>query len=66
MFYYSNSYQPCVKDASHEEWCNAPNKAHLNPTKPMTVAYYKGTIVFVYKGYFDCNTDYHMDWSYTT
>ena len=25
----------------------------------MIVGYYKGTIVFAYKGYFNCNIDYH-------
>ena len=59
MFYYSNSSRPCVKDASHEDWCNVPNKAHLNPTEQMTVAYYRGTIIFAYKGYFNRNIDYH-------
>ena len=52
MFYYSSSYRPCVKDASHEDWCNVPNKALFNPTEQMIVAYHKGTVVFAYKGYF--------------
>ena len=59
MFYYSSSYRPCVKDASHEDWCNVPNKAHFSPTEQMIVAYHKGTIVFAYKGYFNRNIDYH-------
>ena len=59
MFYYSNSYRPCVKDASHEDWCNVPNKALFNPTEQMVVAYHKGTIVFAYKGFFNRNIDYH-------
>jgi len=59
MFYYSDYTQPCVKDASHQEWCNVPNKARFNPTKQMIVAYHKGTIVYAYKGYFNRNIDYH-------
>ena len=59
MFYYSDYYQPCVKDASYEGWCNVPNKASFNPTEQMIVAYHKGTIVFAYKGYFNRNIDYH-------
>ena len=59
MFYFSNSYRPCVKDASHEDWCNIPHKANFNPTEQMIVGYYKGTIVFAYKGYFNRNIDYH-------
>jgi len=59
MFYYSDYYQPCVKDASHEEWCNVPNKASFNPTEQMVAVYYKGTLVFAYKGYFNRNIDYH-------
>ena len=59
MFYYSNSYRPCVKDASHEDWCNVPHKANFNPTEQMIVAYHKGTIVFAYKGHFNRNIDYH-------
>ena len=59
MFYFSNSYQPCVKDASHEEWCNVPNKARFNPTEQMIVAYHKGTIVYAYKGFFNRNIDHH-------
>ena len=59
MFYYSDYYQPCVKDASYEEWCNVPNKASFNPTEQMIVAYHKGTIVFAYKSYFNRNIDYH-------
>ena len=61
MFYYSKYTQPCVKDASHQEWCNVPNKAHFNPTEQMIVAYHKGTIVYAYKGYFNRNIDY--DWT---
>ena len=59
MFYYSDYYQPCVKDASHQEWCNVPNKASFNPTEQMVAAYHKGTMVFAYKGYFNRNIDYH-------
>ena len=59
MFYYSDYNQPCVKDASHQEWCNVPNKTRFNPTEQMMVAYHKGTIVFAYKGYFNRNIDYH-------
>ena len=59
MFYYSNSYRPCVKDASHEDWCNIPNKALFNPTEQMVVAYHKGTVVYAYKGFFNRNIDYH-------
>ena len=59
MFYYSNSYRPCVKDASHEDWCNVPNKALFNPTEQMVVAYHKGTVVYAYKGFFNRNIDYH-------
>ena len=57
MFYFSDHYRPCVKDASHEDWCNFPNKAHLNPTEQMIVAYHKGIVVYAYKGYFNCNID---------
>ena len=59
MFYFSDHYRPCVKNASHEEWCNVPNKAHLNPTEQMIVAYHKGTIVYAYKGFFNRNIDHH-------
>ena len=59
MFYYSDYYQPCVKDASYEEWCNVPNKASFNPTEQMIAAYHKGTMVFTYEGYFNRNIDYH-------
>jgi len=59
MFYFSKGYWPCVKDVSQEDWCNVPNKANFNPTEQMKVGYYKGTIVFAYKGYFNCNIDYH-------
>jgi len=59
MFYFSKGYRPCVKDASQEDWCNVPNKASFNPTEQMTVGYYKGTIVFAYKGFFNRNIDYH-------
>ena len=59
MFYYSDYNQPCVKDASHQEWCNIPNKARFNPTEQMTVAYHKGTIVYAYKGYFNRNIDHN-------
>ena len=55
MFYYSDYTQPCVKDASHQEWCNVPNKVCFNPTEQMIVAYHKGTIVCAYKGYINCN-----------
>ena len=57
MFYFSDHYQPCVKDASHEEWCNVPNKARFNPTEQMIVAYHKGTTIYAYKGLFNCNID---------
>ena len=46
-------YQPCVKDASYEEWCNIPN---TTPTEQMIAVYHKGTMVFAYKGYFNCTT----------
>jgi len=59
MFYHSDYNQPCVKDASHQEWCNVPSKARFNPTEQMIVAYHKGTIVYAYKGYFNRNIDYH-------
>ena len=59
MFYFSDYYRSCVKDASHEEWCNIPNKTRFNPTEQMIVAYHKGTIVYAYKGYFNRNIDYH-------
>ena len=59
MFYFSKSYRPCIKDASHEDWCNVPNKAHFNPTEQMIVAYHKGTIVYAYKGYFNRDIDHH-------
>ena len=59
MFYFSDYYQSCVNNASHEGWCNVPNKAHFNPTEQMIVAYHKGTIVYAYKGYFNCNIDRH-------
>ena len=61
MFYFSKSYRPCVKDASHEDWCNVPNKARFNSTEQMIVAYHNGIIVYAYKGYFNRNIDYH--WS---
>ena len=59
MFYFSDHYKPCVKDASHEDWCNVPNKVRYNPTEQMTVAYHKGTIVYAYKGYINLNIDHH-------
>ena len=58
MFYYSNNYRPCVKDASHEDWYNVPNKALFNPTEQMIVAYHKGTVVYANKAYFSHNIDY--------
>ena len=57
MFYFLDHYRPCVKDTSHEDWCNVPNKALFNPNEQMIVAYHKGTIVYAYKGYFSCNID---------
>jgi len=59
MFYFSKGYRPCVKDASQEDWCNVPNKASFNPTEQMTVGYYKGTMVYAYKGFFNRNIDHH-------
>ena len=59
MFYYSDYNQPCVKDASDEEWCNVPNKTRFDPIEQMIVAYHKGTIVFAYKGHFNRNIDHH-------
>ena len=59
MFYYSTSYQPCIKNASHEDWCNVPNKARFNPTEQMIVAYHKGTTVYAYKGDFNYNIDHY-------
>ena len=59
MFYFSDYHQPCIKNASHEEWCNVPNKARFNPTEQMIVAYHKGTIVYAYKGIFNYNMDHH-------
>ena len=59
MFYFSKDEQLCVKETSGseelEDWCNIPNKAHFNPTEQMIVAYHKDTIVYAYKGYFNCN-----------
>lgn len=46
MFYYSKYYQPCVKHAFYEEWCNVLNKACFKPTEQMIVVYHKGTIVY--------------------
>ena len=57
MFYFSDFYRSCVKDPSEEDWCNIPNKAYFNPTEQMIVAYHKGTIVYAYKGYFNCQID---------
>ena len=57
MFYFSDYYRSCVKNASHEDWCNIPNKAQFNPIEQMIVAYHKGTIVYAYKAYFNCNID---------
>ena len=57
MFYFSSYYKPCTKDASHEDWCNVPNKALFNPTEQMIVAYHKGKAVYAYKGYFNGNID---------
>jgi len=59
MFYFSKGYRPCIKDASQEDWCNVPNKANFNPTEQMIVGYYKDTIVFAYKGFFNHNIDHH-------
>ena len=62
MFYYSKSYQPCIKNASHhEDWCNIPNKARFSPTEQMIVAYHKGTLIFAYKGDFNYNIDKQWD-----
>ena len=57
MFYFSNCYQPCVKDASHQNRCDVPNKVRFNPTEQMIVAYHKGIVVYAYKGYFNGNID---------
>jgi len=59
MFYFSKTYQPCVKKVSQEDWCNVPNKASFNPTEHMIAAYHKNTIVYAYKGIFNCNMDKH-------
>ena len=59
MFYFSTYYQPCVKHAKYQEWCNVPNKARFNPTEQMTVAYHKGTVIYAYSGFFNRNIDYH-------
>ena len=59
MFYHSTYYQPCIKNASYEDWCNVPNKARFNPSEQMIVGYHKGTIVFAYKGDFNYNIDYY-------
>ena len=59
MFYYSDYYQPCDKNFSDPDWCNIPNKARFNPTEQMIVGYHKGTMVFAYKGMYNCNIDHH-------
>ena len=59
MKFYSDFYRACVQHAT--SWCNIPKKARFHPTEQMTVAYYKGTVVYAYKGVFNHNIDY--DWS---
>ena len=59
MFYYSTYHQPCIKNASYEDWCNVPNKTRFDPTEQMIVAYHKGTMVYAYKGDFNYNIDYY-------
>ena len=59
MYYFSDYYKSCTTHDSG--WCNIPNKKLFNPTKQMTVAYHKGTIVYAYKGIFNYNIDH--DWT---
>ena len=61
MYYYSKSYRSCVKNASHEDWCNVPNKARFNPSEQMIVAYHKGIVVYAYKGDFNYNIDHYWN-----
>ena len=59
MFYFSDYCRPCDKNASHQDWCNVPNKTRFNPTEQMIVAYHKGTVVYAYKGKFNYNLDHY-------
>ena len=59
MTFFSNYYKPCTKHAT--SWCNIPNKARLNPTEQMIVAYCNKQVVYAYKGVFNRNIDY--DWT---
>ena len=61
MFYYSDYYQPCDKNFSDPQvdWCNIPNKVRFNPTEQMIVGYHKETLVFAYRGMYNCNINHH-------
>jgi len=60
MTFFSNHYKNCATRASG--WCNIPNKARFSEaTEQMIVAYYKGTVVYAYKGLLNRNFDYN--WS---
>ena len=59
MTFFSDYYKPCTQHATG--WCNVPNKARLNLTEQMIVAYHNKKVVYAYKGLFNRNIDY--DWT---
>ena len=56
MTFFSDHYKPCTQHATG--WCNVPNKARLNLTEQMIVAYHNKKVVYAYKGLFNRNIDY--------
>ena len=59
MTFFSKYYKPCTQHAT--SWCNIPNKAKLNPSEQMIVAYLNKQVIYAYKGVFNRNIDY--DWT---
>ena len=57
MKYFSNHNRPCTDIETG--WCNVPNKARLNPTEMMIVAYRNKGARFAYKGWFNYNIDHN-------
>ena len=57
MTFFSKHYKPCTQHASG--WCNVPNKARLNYTEQIIVAYHNKQVVYAYKGLFNRNIDYN-------
>ena len=59
MTFFSDYYKACTQHAT--SWCNIPNKARLNPTEQMIVAYHNKQVIYAYKGVFNRNIDH--DWT---